>query len=138
MGEPSARWNPNHADGVLARIWFTPQDSDVWVMVCDALAFNGKRFTLGRGVGHIDERGAAKVTPVAQMVLDRGLQLNEKAETLLLIELSNAGRIRRRMREAMERAPAGAFLMFIANTPALLDEMLPFLKHEAPTLLPQV
>jgi hypothetical protein len=115
----------------LAKLWMIPQDGPVQLMAFDAIAYNDRRFVIGEGIGEIGPNGAV-VSPICQEVLNRICSYADVAnDQVWLVEIANAGRIQRRLRQTFAQAPSGSVIMLLCHTPALIDALRPFL-----TLMP--
>jgi hypothetical protein len=110
----------------LAKQWFIPQEGRVHYALHDVLAFNGKRFRVGVGIGTVSP---VAFTEAGTIVYGRLLALDADAQ-VMLIEIAKVGNIERQLRQNFERASEDTLIMLVCANSAVVDGLLEFMEYD--------
>lgn len=117
----------------LAKCYFVPQDGQVQVMLFDAVASNGKHFSIGKGLGRFEKNEGMVLSDIASIVLERLCKHSHADESQVwLLEIRDRRRVWWRLKQTFDLAPDGAAIMVICATSEIYDATVPFLKIEPP------
>ena len=126
MSERERNVDPEMGSKELVKLWLIPQDTALHYFVFHAIAFNGKRFTFGQGIGTTED-GGLRVSPVSQVVLNRlGEYSRAEDAQIVIVEMAHEDRIEARLRTVFTDAPDGSAIMVVCRTPKLYDALLPY------------
>jgi hypothetical protein len=121
-----------HIKRPLATLWRIPQDGQPQLMAFDAIAFNNKHFTIGWGLGQInEENGPPWLSTICGEVIKRiEAYTSVEKSNFWFLEFANKGRIEHRIRETFKLAEPGSAIMMICHTSEIYDGLMPFFKLE--------
>jgi hypothetical protein len=117
----------------LAAVTIVTAQPFPYVMVMEALTPDGRRFHLGKGIGHVIDQETSHVhgTAICQEVLKRLVALKGPNSKLLIVELVGPAKVEERLRMFFPKVRSGDLLMLLCANSKTIDACLPWLEMRA-------
>jgi hypothetical protein len=114
---------------ILAAVTIVQPQPRPYVMVMEALTPDGRRFYMGKGIGHVVDEQTSDIrgTLICQEVLKRLTALRRAPGTKLwVLELTSPALIDRRLPKMIANVGAGDLLLLLCADSATIDACVPW------------